>query len=272
MDFTCRSSSRLWTNRGNARQTLSAITGAAATSLGRTLDEAQRIKRDAKINDARKRIIKNIAKRSIVLVERLEDAYLDDNDVKGLIGEMILDDMAEFHDHITICPKWKKTGSSHSNGLDLIAYRETRNGKKLVVTESKHIHESIKNASSKHLVIRDKCSEALDQSDPNHILCSLSDVIAKLGVHLTTMRALGGDNTALEEKYQILQTAFSDSDYELWVCVFVDANYCDDTVYSSCITCLSAPEPEYGDSITIEVVAVKNLEGETVSLRGKFVQ
>lgn len=251
----------------------SEITSSASSALGMSLDEAQNIKRESKINTARQRIIKNINKRAIVIVEKLEDAYLDDTDIKGLIGEMILEDMAHFHNHIAICPKWRKSGSSKSNGLDLISYKDTKRGKKLVVAESKHLHDGVKGHPKRHVAIRDKCVEAIEQSDPNHILCSLSDALARFGHHIAFAKAAAKSSPAeLEEKYELMQKAFSDCNYELWFSIFVDEQYCADADYKGCISKLSEPLPEYGDSMTVEIIGIKNLEEGTESLCGKFVK
>lgn len=272
MDFHSNDSRPLWGKRGTAKYVSSSIKDATCGPLEISLKEAQRIKTEARMGAARKKIIKNISKRSIVIVEKLEESYLDETEIKGLIGEMILEEMVEFHCHTLIYAKWRTSGSSKSNGLDLISYRATGHGRRLVVNESKHLHDEIRKSSSRHIAIRDKCVEAIEQSDPNHILCSLSDTIAKFGSQIAFSEATGHVTSDLEEKYGLMEKAFSDSDYELWVSVFVDDQYCARTEYGNCISNLSEPLPEYGESLTVEIVAIKALEGTTLDLCGKFVK
>ncbi|NWG36687.1 hypothetical protein [Nitrososphaera sp.] len=234
--------------------------------------EAECKKRERKANIHRTRVIRNIGARGIKLSEKIEDVYLDYNDVKGLIGEILLEDMALSNGHVPVFIKWRKSGSSHSKGLDLIVTMENAGRRQLLVAESKHVHSEIKSAMIKHQVIMDKCTEALEQSDLDHVLTSLSRVIADFAENMNSYEATGGDVSELHDKYLFLKESLEQCSYQLEISVFSDGKYCTTDVFNRCMAGLPAPLPEYGQNIKIHIVGVNNLEVITRSMCGKFVE
>jgi hypothetical protein len=273
LDVRKNSSTAIWHRRGNAIHTSINFTAKSSADLDRSLKEAQRIKQDRIGNAARKKIIKNIHKRAIVIVDKLEDTYLDSNDVTGLIGEMMLEDMSSFHNQISICPKWRKTGSSKSKGLDLICSNDLGSLQRVVVKESKHLHDEISNsASQNYVVIKSKCVEAIEQSDVNHVLCSLTDVITRFGDNLTFLAATHQDTTTTKKSYDLLENALRECNFELWIAVFVDDKYCTSSDFSNCMNNLDEPSAEYGNFLSVEIIVTNMLEDATKDLCIKFVQ
>lgn len=229
------------------------------------LSEAVSKKREIKANAYRTRVLRKIAMHGIKISEKLPDVFLDEADVKGLVGEMLLEGLILSRGHSVVYVKWRNSGTSHSNGLDIIASDTHTSKPKLMIGESKHIHNAIKSASP-YIVIKDKCVEALEQSDVNHVLLSLARILADFAEAINFQEAVKGDTADLEPKFLLLKDSLENRDYLLDLSVFLDASYCTTDAFDRSMDGL----PEYGNDITVNIAGVETLENTTQLMCEKF--
>ncbi|GAI15732.1 unnamed protein product, partial [marine sediment metagenome] len=82
------------------------------------LAEAQRIKNEIGKERTPYRLIEDLSLRGLKFVGEI--IKIDKNDVVGLIGEILSEKYAKSQNYEVIYPKWKVSGSSKSQGIDLI--------------------------------------------------------------------------------------------------------------------------------------------------------
>jgi len=228
------------------------------------LDEAQRIKNEKAKERTPNRLLEDLSLRGLRFVGEI--IKIDKNDVVGLIGEILSETYAKSQDYEMIYPKWKVSGSSKSRGIDLVARSFEHNEWVLILCESKHIHEEVKNIRNELSAsrIRNRFNEGLNEFEFEKTLLSLARIIIKIGDNIRLGETMGGNVDRYNEYKTFLSKCLADNDYDIHVIVFIDLMHCDDKTFMKSIATIAKPI-QVGEShyVVLTVIESENIEAAT---------
>lgn len=144
------------------------------------------------------------------------------NDVVGLVGEMLCEDLLP---HLNIGEpfhvKWREGGSSLTNGVDMIFKKDNH----LYATESKHLHRSISGSSTSAAhTISSVINKSLVANTDSHTNAYLATLLEQEFVHGAACDARGDKNGRKnsDKRYSFLCSVIRHENYSLGVAVTFD--------------------------------------------------
>ena len=145
------------------------------------------------------------------------------NDVVGLIGEMLCEDLLPSLDiGEPFYIKWKEYGSSLTNGIDLVF----KKGSRLYASESKHLHRTISgDAASAARTVSYAINRSLAANTDYHTATHLGTLLEKESMHGAACDArsdkIGRKNS--DKRYSFLCSVIRNKNYSLGVAVTFDS-------------------------------------------------
>ena len=232
-------------------------------SLKINIEEAIRIKQERQTNRSRIAVINNLSERGLNFVNELSG--YDQNDLIGLIGEIVTDDFIINLSLETIFPKWRYTGTSKSRGIDLVARERIGEEWKLMLYEAKHLHDEIRNSAEKlyNNLLRGKFENGIDEFESEKTKLNLAYVKMKLGDFIRLGEATGTDVDIVKEHWSLISVGLREDRYRINIVVLADDEYCKDETLQS-IFKISNPTMEEGNHfLTLTLIKTIHLEKMT---------
>lgn len=262
----------LWDNIGAGYKFYFNITPIIAKDLFFQLDEAQRIKNQKKKENSTIRLFEALAQRGLRFVGKI--ITIDEDDIVGLIGEIVSEKFAESQGHEIIYPKWKISGSSKSRGIDLVVRTIQNDTWILILYESKHIHKSVKKIRTALTAnrIRNRFKEGLNEFEYEKTLLTLARVLIQIRSNIRLLEAMGGNTDQISEYNSFLSESLVEELYDINVIIFVDIKHCDGNTFQESINKIEKPN-YVGRNRRISLILIESdqLEETTNKAREYYV-
>jgi hypothetical protein len=248
----------LWSGSGGATSFFVEIDGELQAKVHQEMRTASKTKQERLTSSSAAGILNNLARRGIT-IEKAHSTY-DEDDAVGLIGEILLTEIAISLGYEPIFVKWRISGSTKSRGIDLVSRNKT--SRQVILMEAKHLHSSVKGkergtCSSQ---IRTRFVDGLDEFEHERTLVNLASIIATVSTARRVEEGTEGNRLHLDEVFNFLLSSLRLENYDLETQVFIDAKYCADETLSESVGSIGNPT-EVGDHrISLTLVQTKHLE------------
>jgi hypothetical protein len=220
---------------------------------------ASKRKQERLTTSSTKKILSNLARRGIT-VEKESPTY-DEDDAIGLIGEILLTEVAIWLGYEPIFVKWQVSGTSKSRGIDLVS-RNRKGSRGLVLMESKHLHSAVKGneRGACFSQIRMRFVDGLDEFRRERALINLASIIANVSRARRIQGAAGDSASVLDEVFNVLLSSLRLENYDLETHIFIDAKYCADETLSESVGSISIPTEVGGHRVGLTLTQSEHLE------------
>ena len=194
------------------------------------------------------------------------------NDVVGLVGEMLCEDLLPrlgmgepFH------AKWRESGSSLTNGVDLVF----KKGERLCAAESKHLHRSISGggvgASSAARAVSTKVNESLTANTDSHTSAYLATLLEREFAHGAACDTRGDrkGRKDSDKRCSLLRSVIRHENYSLAVAATFDGTH--DPQAADIDADISGADPrQFAEPVLALAVGVERLYDATEDMIGRF--
>jgi len=198
------------------------------SKISQSFDSAIRSKRERLATTTADILLKSLEKRGFALMNPLP--LIDEDDIVGLIGEMLVKEIAVQRGFEPVFVKFEATGSSKSRGIDLVVRRFDRTWE-LTLVEAKHLHQAVKGKSKADspAEIRKRFNDGLDEFEHERTIANIALIIIALIHAARTARGAAAEVPGLDAKISFLIGRLMMEDYSLEVATCIDSKYCEQT-------------------------------------------
>ena len=166
----------------------------------------------------------------------------------------------------TVFPKWRYTGTSKSRGIDLVAREKSENEWNLILYESKHIHDEIRNSENKSTIfmLRNKFENGIEEFESKKTKLNLASILIHLGDFIRIGEATGTDVSLIKDYWKLISESLKSNRYSLVVVILADDKYCNNTEHIQHMYEVSSSLKDKGNHIlTLTLIESKYLEKMT---------
>jgi hypothetical protein len=227
---------------------------------------ARRKKAERLTTSSAKQILRSLAQRGIAIEEETFD--YDEDDVIGLIGEILLTEIVVWFGYEPLFVKWRVSGTSKSRGIDLVS-RNSKEPQNLILMEAKHLHSGVKGfeKGTCSSAIRMRFVDGLDEFKHEQVLINLASVIATISSARRIQEAAGDSGASgLDALFTFLLSKLSLETYDLEIHVFIDAKYCVDTTLPDSVHSIANPIEVGNHTIHLMILQTDHLEPVSESI------
>lgn len=262
---------RLWEGFGSGNCVRLLFTEGIEKILMALIDEARRLKQERLRDRDLRSVVKSLTKRGIEITDEL--VGYDQNDIVGLIGEMIAEGFSNHLGNDSIFPKWRYSGSSKSRGIDLVARQRSDRKWQLVLYEAKYLHEEVKGMEPDLCChrIKNRFAVGIDEFEEEKTKFDLASIVIRLGDFVRLGEAVGSDVSSTREYLELISEGLRRNEYFINVATLVDEKYCnDDTLHKSVID-IEKPFHVGDHHPTLILIRSPNMEEVTDRLCSTYV-
>lgn len=244
-------------------------TTALGPMLERSVEQAQKTRREALSNLTTARILETI--KSDYDISLSWSFVYDRQDLVGLIGEILVEDLFQSTSVTGTIVKWKMTGTSKSKGIDLLCKVTLHSTDILLLVESKHVHEEARGRPSfPPSILTEKFERGLSEFEEEKTLFNLANVIAKLDRSIAIDRSIRSNTQEKRVLREFIAERLCDQQYSLAVVVSIDDRFSDAALTQKATQLVHKPSWIAERTVSLAVVAFGQLELETDKLCERF--
>lgn len=233
--------------------------------------EAIRVKQERRRENSRRAVVRSLLGRGLEIVDELSG--YDENDLIGLIGEIVINDFVVNLGIEPILPKWRYTGTSKSSGVDLVGREKLGNAWELALYEAKHLHDEVRNTETEcYTLIRGKFKIGIDEFESEKTKLDLASILIQLGEFIRVGEATKSDTSSTKEYRDFISSSLKDDRYRVNVVALVDTMYCNETTLEQSISKISSPlEVGKNHLVLLNLIEAESLEKTTNEVCESFV-
>jgi len=239
--------------------------------LERSVEQAQKIRREGLSKLTASQVLATI--KADYDIDLTSSFLCDQQDLIGLIGEILAEDLFQSTSVTCTVVKWKTSGTSKSKGIDLLCrVTSSHPPDVLLLVESKHVHEEIRGRpSSFPSILADKFERGLSEFEEERTLFNLANVIAKLDRSIAIDRSINSNTREKQALREFIAERLSDQQYNLAVVISVDDRFSNVKLAQEATHLVHEPTWIAEHTASLFVVAFFQLEDMTDRLCGRYV-
>jgi hypothetical protein len=247
------------------------INGDFGVFVTNQVKEAIRVRQERRKENGRRAVVKSLHERGVEITDQLSG--LDENDLIGLIGEIVTNDFVVSLDIEPILPKWQYTGTSKSSGIDFVGREKLGHMWELTLYEAKHLHDEAKNAQTEcYTLIRAKFRIGIDEFEDEKTKLNLANVLIQLGKFIRFGEANKSDTSLAKKHKDFISSSLKNDRYRANVVALVDAKYCSETTFEQSVSQISSPlEVGKNHLVRLNLIKAEYLEKTTNKVCESFV-
>jgi hypothetical protein len=190
----------------------------------------------------------------------------DRDDVVGLVGEILIEELLRSPQVKNVIAKWRTTGTSKSGGIDLVCRVASDHAADvLLLCESKHVHSEARH-NGMPLVLADRIRRGLDEFQKEKVLLNLTNIILRIDRSVGTDLSIAMSPDAKRMLMSFIRSHLVDENYDLLVAVFADDQFFDSKLAQDTTKRIHEPMSLGVHTVSLAVVTSENLESETKRL------
>jgi hypothetical protein len=253
----------LWEGSGVGHYYRMDIDGEFKLFLTSQIKEAIRVKQERRRESSRRELLKSLRDRGCEIAEELPG--YDENDLVGLIGEIVINDFAVNLGVEPILPKWHYTGTSKSSGIDFVGREKLGDMWELALYEAKHLHDEVRNTKTEcYTLIKGKFRIGLDEFESEKTELDLASILLQLENSIRLCKAIESDASSIQEYRAFISSSLQNNRYRLNVVALVDTEYCSETTFEQSISKMPNPlEVGKNHPVSLNLIKAKSLEKTT---------
>lgn len=240
--------------------------------LERSVEQAQKIRHEALSALTAARIL-NTIKSDYGIGLSWSFSY-DRQDLVGLIGEMLVEDLFQSATVTGAVIKWKTTGTSKSRGIDFLCRVASLHPPDvLLLVESKHLHEEARGRSSlQPSILAERFDRGISGFEEEKTLFNLALVLLRLSRSIGIDRSVKSNTLEKRALRGFIAEHLRDQEYDCAVVVSVDDRLSDIAVTQQATHLVQEPSWIAGRTVSLAVVTFRQLEHETDRLCERFAR
>jgi len=261
----------LWKGIGTGHYYHIDINGEFRIFVKNQVKEAIHVKQERIVENSRRAVLKSLRERGIEIADQLSG--YDENDLIGLIGEIVINDFAVDIGIEPILPKWQYTGTSKSSGIDFVGREKHGDAWELILCEAKHLHGEVRNEEAEcHTLIRAKFRAGIDEFEDEKTKINLANIIIQLGKFIRFGEANESNTSTAKEHKDFISSSLKNDQYRVNVVALVDTEYCNETTLEQSVSKISIPlEVGKNHLVLLSLIRGESLEKTTDEVCESFV-
>lgn len=252
----------LWNGSGKAESFFLDVDEMLRAKVHQGMQMASKRKQERVTTSSAERVLNNLARRGITFEK--ESLTYDEDDAIGLIGEILLTEIAIWLGYEPVFVKWRVSGTSKSRGIDLVS-RKRKGPRDLILMEAKHLHSSVKGKArgTCSSQIRTRFVDGLDEFKHERTLVNLASIIATVSLARRVGGGTASSTSHLDQVFNLLLSKLRSEDYDLEVLVFIDEKYCTDETLAESVGSIGNPTDVGDHSACLTLLQAERLESVT---------
>ncbi len=183
---------------------------------------------------------------------------LDDNEITGLVGEIITEKFViEQNIGRSFYIKWREIGTSKSKGLDIVLQRDSI----LLIVEAKHSHKRLKSSGNHESILASIIDNAFKRNSDFHTALSLLRLYLRLRKTVQQDDAMHLPISEHEQRADLIKTSIRNNSFLTNASLIVDESVLSQIKFNDLVSKINFKSfPFFANTISVYIVGVSQLQ------------